>query len=85
MKEIHVFLWKATVVHHTDPLLKNEASSGISFDEGLVSHIESATELQNGDLDWEVKRCNATNWAVWHSIACVELTRVVSRLSYGVR
>lgn len=45
VQEVHIFFWKTTVVEHADPLLKDERSSGISFCDWLVAHVECSHKL----------------------------------------
>mmetsp|Transcript_67775 Transcript_67775/g.93859 ORF Transcript_67775/g.93859 Transcript_67775/m.93859 type:complete len:239 (-) Transcript_67775:297-1013(-) len=81
VEEVHVFLRKTTVVQHTDPLLKREASSRISLNNRLVTHEKSAHKLEHRDLNWEVERSDDSNGTVRNTVSSSELTLVVTGVS----
>ena len=71
-------------MQHSDPLLEHNRGSGVSLDKRLVSHVESAHELEHGNLDREVEWSDDTNSTEWPSVGGVELTKMVTRLTHGV-
>ena len=79
VNKVHVFLRQATVVQHPDPLLERPGAAGVGLNQRLVSHVESAHELQHRDLNREVKRSDDSNAAVREPPACAHLAMVVPR------
>ena len=82
--EVHVFLREATVMHHADPLLEDNGCAGVSLDQRLVAHVESAHQLKDRDLDREVEGSDHTDGTERPSVGGVELASMVTRLSDGV-
>jgi hypothetical protein len=69
---------------HSYPLFEDEISSGISLENRFISHKKCAHNLQHWYFNWEVKRRNACNCPVWPSVASVELSSMITRLSFAM-
>jgi len=84
MKEVHIFLRKAAMMQHANPLLKHETCASVTLDDRLVSHVEGTHKLEDRDLDREIEWCDNSNRSIRPSVASVELASVVTGFSFAV-
>jgi len=68
-------------MEHPYPLFKREGCLVSWLDTWFVTHEEGTHHLQNWNFDREVEWCNETNTTEWESIACAELTTMITWVS----